>query len=101
VRLVHQARKEVFGKQAFKDFAKDHVVLFQADFPQAKEQAAAVKEQNEALAKKYGVRGFPTVLLLDAKGNVIATTGYQPGGAEKYIDHLRDLLKQGRTADPR
>ena len=86
--------KEVFSKSEFKDFAKDNVVLFLADFPARKEQAEDEAKQNKALAEKYGVRGFPTVLLLDAEGNVKATTGYQRGGADKYVEHLKELIQK-------
>ena len=84
---------EVFSQDAFKAYAKDNLVLFLADFPNSKPQPAEVKEQNEALAEKYGIRGFPTVLLLDAEGNVLNRTGYQRGGAEKYVEHIKELLQ--------
>lgn len=51
------------------------------------------KEQNQQLAQKYGVRGFPTVLLLDENGEVLARTGYQRGGAESYVEHLKEICK--------
>ena len=86
--------REVFSQKEFKDFAKDRVVLFLADFPRAKELAAEVKAQNEQLRKAYDVEGFPTVLLLDAGGKVMARTGYRRGGAGAYVDHLKELLKQ-------
>lgn len=84
--------KEVFSQKEFKAFAKDRVVLFLADFPRAKELAAEVKAQNEQLMQTYGVQGFPTVLLLDAGGKVIARTGYRRGGATAYVDYLKELL---------
>lgn len=84
---------EVFSKEAFKAYAAENLVLFLADFPRSKEQSDAVKEQNQALAEKYGVRGFPTVLLLDAQGNVLERTGYQRGGPEAYVEHIKELLK--------
>ena len=86
--------KEVFAQKEFKAFAKDRVVLFLADFPREKELKVEVKAQNEQLCKAYGVEGFPTVLLLDAGGKVIARTGYRKGGAGAYVEHLKDLLKQ-------
>ena len=86
--------KEVFSQKEFKAFAKDRVVLFLADFPRKKELSAEVKAQNEQLQQAYGIEGFPTVLLLDAGGKVIARTGYLRGGAVVYVDHLKDLLKQ-------
>jgi protein disulfide-isomerase len=86
--------KEVFSKKEFKDFAKDNLVLFMADFPRnKKQQSEAEKKQNEALMEKYGARGFPTIFLLKADGEVIAKTGYKPGGAAAYVKHLQELLK--------
>ena len=84
---------EVFSKSEFKAYAKENVVLFLADFPNSKPQSAEIKAQNEALSKRYGIRGFPTVLLLDADGNVLERTGYKAGGASAYVEHLKSLLK--------
>ncbi len=83
---------EVFSKEEFKKYAKDNLVLFMADFPRASKQSAEIKKQNETLAKQYGVRGFPTVLVLDSTGKQIAKTGYQAGGAKKYIEHIKGLI---------
>jgi len=48
------------------------------------------------LSKKFGVQGYPTVLLLDADGNKIGETGYQEGGAAKYVEHLKELLAKAK-----
>lgn len=85
-------RNEVFSKDAFKEHAKENFVLFEADFPRSKELPDEVVKQNETLARQYGIRGFPTILLLDAEGKVLAQTGYRPGGADKYVAHLDQLL---------
>ena len=84
---------EVFSKAEFKAYAKKNVVLFLADFPNSKPQSAEIKAQNETLSKRYRIRGFPTVLLLNADGSVINETGYQAGGAVAYVEHLKSLLK--------
>jgi protein disulfide-isomerase len=86
--------KEVFSQPAFQEYASSNAVLFVADFPRRKEQPAEEKKQNEQLAERYGVEGFPTVLLLDSKGKVIGQTEYKPGGAEKYVEHLKALLQK-------
>jgi protein disulfide-isomerase len=84
--------KEVFSKPEFAAYAKDNLVLLMLDFPQDKEQTAAVKEQNAKLSEQFGIQGFPTVLILDADGKEIARTGYQSGGAASYVDHIKSLL---------
>lgn len=84
--------KEVFSKREFRNYADDALVLFLADFPNAKQQPEDVEAQNRKLAETYGVRGFPTVLLMDKDGKVLARTGYRKGGPKAYVDHLKSLL---------
>lgn len=83
---------EVFSKKEFKEFARDNLVLFMADFPRAKKQDDKIKQQNAGLMKTYEVQGFPTVLLLDGQGKVFARTGYERGGAAAYVEHLKKLI---------
>ena len=86
--------KEVFSQDAFKKYAEKNLVLVLIDFPRNKWQTPAQKEANNALAKKYGVRGFPTVLLLKPDGSVIVKTGYRRGGARAYVKFLESQLKR-------
>ena len=62
---------DVFSQAAFKDFAKKNLVLVELDFPQGKIQSEKLKSQNQALQTQYHVEGYPTLVLLDAKGKVI------------------------------
>ena len=84
--------EEVFSEPAFKDYAKDHLVLVELDFPRGKQQSAELKAQNEGLAQQYGVRGFPSILILSADGELIKQTGYQAGGAEAYVEHIKSII---------
>ncbi len=88
--------KEVFSQEGFQAFAADNLVLFLADFPRRKPQSEEERRQNEELAGRYQIQGFPTVLLLDAEGTVLARTGYRRGGPEAYVAHLRDLMSTGK-----
>jgi protein disulfide-isomerase len=83
--------QEVFQDAGFKEFASERFVLFMADFPRNKPQPEAEKQQNKDLAETFKVRGFPTVMILDAKGAVLARTGYRRGGAAAYVEHLKEL----------
>ena len=85
---------EVFSKEEFKKYAKDNLVLFMADFPRKTKVAADISKQNEALMKKYAVRGFPTVLVLDSTGKMLGRTGYKAGGPSAYIKHINGFLKK-------
>jgi thioredoxin-related protein len=92
-------RSEALDTKAFEKFAADNLILLEVDFPQNKKQSAALKKQNEELAAQYKVSGYPDVFLLDAEGKELGRTGYQTGGAEAYVAHLKELLgKAGITA---
>jgi protein disulfide-isomerase len=83
---------EVFSKSEFEDYADENLILVRLDFPRSIEQSAETKAYNNQLAQKYGVQGFPTVLLFNSSGNLVKTTGYLPGGPVTYIDHLKSNL---------
>lgn len=85
--------KEVFSMNAFKNYAKENLVLVLADFPRDKsKQSAELQKQNKALAEKFGIQGFPTVYILDPNGKPIDKTGYQAGGPEAYVEYIKKAI---------
>jgi len=83
---------EVFKHDSFKKGIADKFVLVELDFPKDKSKLSdATQKQNAELQAKYGVQGFPTILLLDSKGRPFAQTGYQKGGPDAYLTHLEGL----------
>ncbi len=86
--------EEVFSQPEFSDYAANNLILVKLDFPQKKQQSNETKQYNNNLAQKYGIRGFPTIVLLDESGKEITRTGYIPGGAAQYVEHLKQLLGQ-------
>jgi len=87
-------KAEVFSRRAFQNYASERLILLEIDFPSHKSQSAKQKEQNQSLSRKYGIKGYPTVILADADGKVIAKTGYKEGGADKYVGHLKKILSR-------
>jgi len=81
---------EVFSKDEFGKYANENLVLVKLDFPRKKQLPQNEQEYNNGLAQKFGIRGFPTILLMDSDGNVVRQTGYQQGGAENYIKHIEE-----------
>ncbi len=89
--------KEVFTQKEFMAFAKNNLVLLEADFPQNKTQSKELKKANEALQRKYNIEGYPTLIILDSDGKQVGTMGYQPGGPGPFIDKLKSFNKPSTT----
>ena len=89
---------EVFEKDAFKAFARENLVTVLIDFPRSKPQPAKLKAINQSLAEKYGVSGFPTILLLSPAGDLIGRTGYKPIGSEAYVVHLKEFIDKHKAS---
>jgi len=83
---------EVFSKSEFEDYAEDNLILVRLDFPRSIEQSNETKMYNNQLAQRYGVQGFPTILLFNSQGKMVLQTGYQPGGPVSYVEHLKNSL---------
>ena len=79
-------QKDTFSKPDFKKFAQESLVLVELDFPRGKTQSDELKKQNEELAEKFGVQGFPTLVLLDPQGKeATRNVGYLQGGPEAFV----------------
>jgi len=88
---------EVFTKPAFKRFAKEHLLLVELDYPQGKRLSKKTQEQNAELKTKYGVSGFPTIVLLSPDGKEVKRWG---GYSAKFFDELKAALPAEPTATP-
>lgn len=85
--------KEVFSKSEFKEYASKNLVLLELDFPRMKKMPPEITAQNEQLAVKYGIQGFPTVVVFDSTGKPLGALGYQAGGPQVFIAQLEKLRK--------
>ena len=83
--------KEVFSKPEFKDYANKNLVLLELDFPRSKRMPPEITAQNERLMMKYGIQGFPTVVVFDSEGKPLGALGYQQGGPQAFIAELEKL----------
>ena len=82
---------EVFSQQAFKDYAAKHLVLVELDFPRGFQLPEATKKQNDGLAKKYKIQGYPTIVITTASGTKRGELGYVEGGPEAFIKELKKV----------
>ena len=84
-----QLHKVVFQSAEFAAVASKYV-LVELDYPRKTPQAPELKAKNAELSKKFGISGFPTVLLIDAKSGEVfgKTVGFGGQTAKEYLDKL-------------
>jgi thioredoxin-related protein len=88
--------KTIWSSQDFMNYAKDHFVLYRADFPKRKANALPKEQQevNDKLAETYNKQGlFPLVLVLDKNGKVLGSTGFKNVSPKEYITLLHSFEK--------
>lgn len=86
----------VYSKQEFIEFADENLVLLIADFPKRKENQLSdeQKQKNSILASTFGVRGFPTSIILNEEGKELGRwVGYDPSGVTGYIQKFSEAAK--------
>jgi thioredoxin-related protein len=89
-----QLDREVLSKSEFKNYASKNLVLVEVDFPRAKPQSLETRKQNQELAEKYQIQGFPTIVVLNGSGQKVwQYEGYFPGGADAFIAELEKARK--------
>lgn len=87
--------REVWQSEAFIAYAKEHYVMYRADFPRKKANKLpeAQARANGELAEKFNPQGyFPLVVVLNGQEKTLGKTGYEKGGAENYIALLNGFL---------
>lgn len=88
-------KKDRFEKPEFQAWARENVVLLELDYPKNSSLPLATKMQNEKLKKKYDIRSYPTVLLLNPNGSVQAKMGYESGkSASEWVQLAESRLNQ-------
>ncbi|MCZ4410330.1 thioredoxin family protein [Cryomorphaceae bacterium 1068] len=88
--------REIWSTDVFKEYAADHYVMLQADFPRRKANALSEEQTkaNAALAEEYNTQGiFPFVVLMDSNGKVLGETGYKKTTPDLYIKELNAFIQ--------
>ena len=86
--------REILSKQEMKKYLSDNFILFKADFPQQNPPPENIMVKNHELMQKYGVRGFPTIVITDASGKALGMTGYMRGGPDAMKKALDKYVKK-------
>lgn len=86
--------REILSRNEMVEYLNKNFILYKADFPKKNKPPKAVEEKNRALSRKYGIRGYPTIVITDETGKQIGTAGYMRGGSPAMIKHLDQFLKK-------
>jgi thioredoxin-related protein len=90
---------EIFGSKTFQEFAANHLVLLNADFPRLQKNQLSSKQQkiNDALADQYNPRGiFPFTVLLNEEGKVLKSwEGFPKESASAFQDEISVFTENG------
>jgi thiol:disulfide interchange protein len=90
--------KTMLDQPEFATYAKTNLVLLQADFPVKKPQTNALKSANQALAEKFKIDGYPTLIALKADGTAVwrlegVNDSFLAGGPKALIAQLNGVQK--------
>jgi thioredoxin-related protein len=77
-------KSEVFDRFEFAVYAAANLIMVEVDFPRRKELNADQVNANYALASKYGIKGYPTIVVLNSDGQVLGQCGYVEGGPTAF-----------------
>lgn len=84
--------EEVLDTSDFAEAAGDKFIFVKLDFPQYSPQDAAVSAQNKQLQRKYDIRSFPSIVIINSAQQQIGVTGYRAGGPKAYAAHLLNIV---------
>jgi thioredoxin-related protein len=86
---------EILDTATFMQWAGRNLVLVYVDFPREDYRSPATRSQNRELDERYGIGGYPTLVLTDAAGKELTRMGYMQGGPKTFIRAIQ------RAADAR
>ena len=90
-----QLDRAILSQPQFKDYASKNLVLMEVDFPHRKAQSAETIRQNQQLAQRYQVEGFPTLVVLNGDGKTVwRYDGLYTGDIAAFLAEL-DKIRKG------
>src|SRR5262245_18569511 len=90
---------EVFDTPAFQEWAEQNVVLLAVDVPRRNVLTPEQRRNNQQLAGRFRIMGYPTLLFLDASGpsvKVLGQMGYEAGGPTHWTAHAQQIVDGAR-----
>ncbi|MEL6483605.1 MAG: thioredoxin family protein [Bacteroidota bacterium] len=90
-------KRKIFDSNDFLEYAEQHYVLYNADFPRKKKNKLAEDKLNvnKSLAERFNPKGyFPFVVVLDQDEKVLGVTDFDPKkSTQEYIRLFNSFLQ--------
>ncbi|MCH9609419.1 MAG: Disulfide bond reductase DsbH [Chlamydiales bacterium] len=83
---------EIFSSPEFTSAVGSKFIFVKLDFPMNQKLPQEEIQQNAQLKQRYGVTGYPTIVIVDASGGFLGQTGYRSGGGKAYANYLDSFL---------
>jgi protein disulfide-isomerase len=85
--------EDVLNTHDFLESAGSKFIFVKLDFPLYTSLDNRLTSQNKELQKRYDIRSFPTIIVLDPQNQQqMGMTGYRPGGGKQYAQHLFKIV---------
>ena len=91
--------EEVLSQEEFLFESDPHYVLIKIDFPQQVKQAPEIVERNIEWRNRFGIKGYPTIVLTDVALKPYAFLGYEEGGFQNYLAVIEEARQLRITRD--
>jgi protein disulfide-isomerase len=85
----------ILSDPSFVEKVRGHFVFVKLDFPMKSEQNENVAKTNARLQEQFQVKGFPTIVIVNAKGDILGETGYRDMSPDMYADTLLSMAQRG------
>jgi thioredoxin-related protein len=89
--------RNILSTSEFEEYSKNNLILVKLDFPRRQENQLTKEQKahNDALSVKFGIRGFPTVLILDPNGTELSrVVGYPGTSTTTFVQNIEDKKKE-------
>lgn len=88
---------QLFNSERFRELSENTLVLLEVDIPRRLDLLPADKmKENNFLKNKYKIKSFPTLLIIDSKGKVLAEKkGYVI--TDYYFPFIKDEIRKYKS----
>lgn len=93
----NKLEQESLNTSEFAQAAGNKFIFVKIDFPLNTVLPPHLAAQNKELQKKYNIKEFPALIILDNQQNQIGSAGYRPGGGKMYAEHLSKFISNSSS----